>query len=114
MELYPVTWVMGFRQILCSVGQWLTKRRSARWVRVRGIVEGYELLLARENGWFVVYYSYDFNERQFSGQWRKWLLFWFSSQEAQTRKITSRFPRGTAIAIRVDPANPNRSVAEPG
>lgn len=73
----------------------------------------YELLLARQNSWFVVYYSYDSGGKQLSGQWRKWLLFWFSSQEEQIVKMVNRFPRGTAIAIRVDPENPNGSVAEP-
>jgi hypothetical protein len=74
--------------------------------------EGYELLLARQNGWFVILYSYEFNGTQYSGEFRKWLLFSFSSEEAETEKVMKRYPRGSAISLRVDPHNPNRSVAD--
>jgi hypothetical protein len=79
---------------------------------VLGTVEGYELLMARQNGWFVVFYSYEFNGGSFSGEWRKWLLFSFSSVESQTGKVTARLPIRARIGLRVDPNTPNRSIAE--
>jgi hypothetical protein len=79
---------------------------------VIGTVEGYEFLMARQNGWFVVFYSYEFDGGSFSGEWRTWLLFSFSSVETQTGKVTARLPVGTRIGLRVDPNNPNRSLAE--
>jgi hypothetical protein len=93
--------------------QWIRRRRSDGWVRVRATVEGYELLLARENGWFIVFYSYDFEGRRYSGELRQWLLFSFSSQEAQTDKVIQRFPRGAMVEVRVNPEDPNQSVSEP-
>jgi hypothetical protein len=79
---------------------------------VIGTVEGYEFLMARQNGWFVVFYSYEFDGGSFSGERRTWLLFSFSSVETQTGKVTARLPVGTRIGLRVDPNNPNRSLAE--
>jgi hypothetical protein len=79
---------------------------------VLGTIEGYELLMARQNGWFVVFFSYEFNGRSFSGEWRKWLLFSFSSVESQTGKVTARLPVGARIGLRVDPNATNRSIAE--
>jgi len=74
-------------------------------------MEGYEFLSARQNGWFVVFYSYDFDGRCFSGEWRIWLTFGFSSIEEETAKVIARLPVGTRIDLRVDPKNPSRSVA---
>jgi hypothetical protein len=68
--------------------------------------------MARQNGWFVVFYSYQFNGKSFSGESRRWLLFSFSSVESQTGKITTQLPRGTALVVRVNPNDPSRSVAE--
>jgi hypothetical protein len=68
--------------------------------------------MANRNGWLVVFYSYEFEGKSFSGEWRKWLLFGFSSVEAQTEKVTARFPIGAKVRLRVDPNNPNRSIAE--
>ena len=112
MEFYPVRWVFGFPELAWSLRQWARRRGSRAWVRVTGVVEGYELLLARQNGWFVILYSYLFNGTNYSGEHRKWLLFSFSSEEAQTGKVMKRFPRGAEITVRVDPEKPNRSVVD--
>jgi hypothetical protein len=112
MELYPVRSTFGFPDLFWSVRQWAKKRRSGSWERVAGTVEGYELLLARENGWFVIFYSYTYGSTQYSGESRRWLLFSFSSQETQTGKVMKRFPRGATIAVRVDPQDPAQSVVE--
>jgi len=75
-------------------------------------VEGYELLMASQNGWIVVFYSYQFEGRSFSGEWRKWHLSTFSSIESQTEKVKARFPIGAKVTVRIDPNNPTRSIAE--
>ena len=69
-------------------------------------------MAARDNGWFVVFYSYGFASQQLSGEWRKWLLFtsWVLDKSAQ--KIIDRLPIGTKIGVRVNPRNPSESVAE--
>ena len=112
MELFPVRNALGYGELFWSLRQWLTRRRSSQWPQVLGTVEGYELLMARQNGWVVVFYSYEFNGGSFSGEWRKWLLFSFSSVESQTGKVTARLPIRARIGLRVDPNTPNRSIAE--
>jgi hypothetical protein len=74
MELYPVKLVFGFPEIAWSLRQWARRRLSDGWADVPATVEGYELLRSRENGWFVVFYSYEYADRQYSGECRKWLL----------------------------------------
>jgi len=112
MELFPVRNALGYGEFFWSIRQWLTSKKSTQWPEVVGTVEGYELLMARQNGWFVVFYSYEFNGGSFSGEWRTWLLFSLSSIESQTGKITARLPVGAKIGLRVNPNSPNRSLAE--
>lgn len=68
--------------------------------------------MARQNGWFVVLYSYRFKGTDYSGEHRKWLLFSFSSENAQTGKVMEQYPRGAVIPLRVDPQKPSRSVVD--
>ena len=112
MELYPVRSVFGFPELAWSLRQWARKRGSRAWVRVSGVVEGYELLLAGQNGWFVILYSYGFNGQEYSGEYRRWLLFSLSSREVQTEKVIRQFPRGKCIPLRVDPQQPSSSVVD--
>ena len=112
MELYRIRSVFGYGEIAWSFRQWILHRKSVQWPRTTGTIEGYELLLARDNGWFVVFYSYTFGGETLSGEWRKWLLFTFSSQEKLTQDIIDRFPIGTHLGVRVDPSESGRSVAE--
>ena len=111
MESIPIRNALGYGELFWSLRQWLARRRSFHWAQALGTVEGYELLMASQNGWFVVFYSYEFDGREFSGEWRKWLLFSFSSIESETGKITSRLPVGARIELRVDPKAPSRSIA---
>jgi hypothetical protein len=108
----PVRNALGYGELFWSLGHWFNLRRSRQWGLTFGTVEGYELLMASRNGWLVVFYSYQVGEKSFSGEWRKWLLFSFSSVEAQTEKVTARFPIGAKVAVRVDPKRPSRSIAE--
>jgi len=112
MELYPVRWVFGFPELLWSLRQWAKSRRATGWTRVSATVEGYELLQARQNGWFVVFYSYVFGGKEYSGEFRTWILFDSQSHEVPTSRIIHRFPRGQAIAVRVDPQKPSELIAE--
>jgi hypothetical protein len=107
----PVRSVFGYGELLWSVRQWLTKRKSSHWSQALGTVEGYEFLSASKNGWLVVYYSYAFGGQSFSGEWRTWLLFSFSSIETETEKMTAHLPVGARIEIRINPNNPNTSIA---
>jgi len=107
----PIRSVLGYGEIFWSFRQCLIKRKSSQWAQALGTVEGYEFLSASKNGWLVVYYSYTFGGQGFSGEWRTWLLFSFSSIEVATEKITSRLPVGAKIELRVDPNNPSRSTA---
>jgi hypothetical protein len=108
----PTRNALGYGELFWSLKQWFRRRRSRQWGLTLGTVEGYELLMASRNGWLVIFNSYQFEGKSFSGERRKWLLFSFSSVEAQTRKTTARFPIGAKVGVRVDPNNPNRSVAE--
>jgi hypothetical protein len=78
---------------------------------VVGIVEGYELLEARDNGWLVVFYSYSVAGTGHSGEFRKWLLFSRFSRDKQTGKVTDEYPRGAKVSIRFNPKEPSESVA---
>jgi hypothetical protein len=111
MEAFPIRNVLGYGELFWSLRQWLTKRRSLDWQQVLGTVEGYELLTPSRNGWFVVFYSYELEGKQFSGEWRTWLLFSFSSMESKTGKVIARLPVGSKIELRVDPDDPTQSTA---
>ena len=111
-EPIPIRNALGYGEFFWSLRHWFNRRRSRQWGLTLGTVEGYELLMANRNGWLVVFYSYQFEEKSFSGEWRKWLLFSFSSVEAQTEKVTDRLPVGAKVEVRVDPKKPSRSVAE--
>ena len=113
MVPFPVRSVLGYGELFWSLRQCLIRRRSSQWPKCFGTVEGYELLMASQNGWLVVFYSYELDGRQFAGEWRKWLLFSFSSVESQTAKIAARLPVGARVGLRVDPNDPSRSIAEP-
>ena len=111
-EPIPIRNALGYGELFWSLRHWFNRRRSRQWGVTLGTVEGYELLMANRNGWLVVFYSYQFEGKSFSGEWRKWLLFSFSLVEAQTEKVTTRFPIGAKISVRVDPNSPSRSIAE--
>jgi hypothetical protein len=68
--------------------------------------------MANRNGWLVVFAVSTLTGKSFSGEWRKWFLFSFSSVEAQTDEVTARFSIGAKARVRVEPNNPNRSIAE--
>ena len=110
-EVIPIRNALGYGEIIWSVRHWLARHKSSHWAQALGTVEGYEFLSASQNGWLVVYYSYSFDGQSFSGEWRTWLVFWFSSIEVETDKVTARLPVGTKIEIRVDPNNPSKSIA---
>jgi hypothetical protein len=111
-EPIPIRNALGYGELFWSIRHWFNRHRSSQWALTLGTVEGYELLMARQNGWLVVFYSYQFEGKSFSGEWRKWLLFSFSSVESQTGKVTARFPIGSKVAVRVDRNSPSRSIAE--
>lgn len=112
MELYPVRSVFGYSELGWYLSRWARKSRSRNWVSVDASVEGYELLAARDNGWLVVFFSYDYGGHQFSGEFRKWFLFNSSSMEGKVGEIISEFPRGTTVRVRVNPRHPSESIAE--
>src|SRR5690349_11989987 len=56
----PVTDTVGYPEILWMVRDLFRRARSNRWKRRSGTVEGYEFRAAKNNGWLVVYYSYDY------------------------------------------------------
>ena len=112
MEEFPVRNALGYGELLWSLRQWVARRRATQWPIVLGTVEGFELLMARQNGWFVIFYSYGFDGARYSGEERKWLLFSLSSVESRTSKVTARFPIGSKVNVRVDPKEPSRSIAE--
>jgi|ERR1039457_2298438 hypothetical protein len=111
-EPIPVRNALGYGELFWSLRHWFNRRRSDQWGLTLGTVEGYELLMASRSGWLAVFYSYQFEGKSFSGEWRKWLLFSFSSVETQTGKVTARFPIGAKVEVRVDPKNPSRSIAQ--
>jgi hypothetical protein len=112
MELYPVRSVFGFPEIFWMLRQWVKRSRAAGWTRITASVEGYELLEARGNGWFVIFYSYAFDEHEYAGEYRIWILFSARSHDIPTRKIIHRFPHGGRISVRVNPQNPRDSIAD--
>jgi len=107
----PVRNALGYAEFLWSCRQLFMRRKSSQWAQALGTVEGYEFLSANQNGWLVVFYSYEIDGKPFAGEWRRWLLFGPSSIETATEKITSRLPVGAKIELRVDPSNPSRSIA---
>jgi hypothetical protein len=118
MELYPIRNLFGFSDLGWYLARRVRKLRSRNWISAEAIVEGYELLASRDNGWLVVFYSYEYDGNQFSGEFRKWLLSWnwllvnASSLEEKADKVISRFPRGSTVRVRIDARSPAHSVTE--
>ena len=79
-----------------------------------GKVEGYEFLAARNNGWLVVFYSYDHQGQWYAGEFRSWILINTSDREAIAMKAYELFPKGSSITIRIDPKSPEISIVVAG
>jgi hypothetical protein len=112
MALYEVRNAAGFPQIVWQMRQAWKRRRAASWVPVEAKVEGHEVLLARNNGWVVAFYSYSLNGKSLSGEWRKWFSARPVDYQSEAEKIMDRVAKGQTIAVRVDPREPSNSVAE--
>lgn len=73
MELCPVTDTLGYAEML-----WIVRNLFRRvpypadgCIKL-GKVEGYEFRAAKNNGWLVVYYSYDYDAQWYAGEFRRW------------------------------------------
>ena len=114
MELCPVTDTLGYAEILWKVRDLFRRALSKRWIHQIGKVEGYEFLAAKNNGWLVVYYSYDYHAQWYAGELRRWLLINTSNREAIAVKAQTLYPQSSRIAIRVNPKTPNVSIVVAG
>ena len=110
MQLYTVRPVLGYSEIVWALRQVVRRRRSSAWATVKATVEGYEFLAARQNGWLVVFYSYEVAGEVYSGELREWLMLRYPGDEEPISDAISRFPRGSQINVCVDPRHPARSV----
>jgi len=113
VELYVVRPALGYSEILWALRQIIRKRRSSAWATVTATVEGYEFLAASQNGWLVVFYSYEFAGELYSGELRTWLMRRYPGDEERISDFIARFPRGAHLDVRVDPGRPSRSVVAP-
>lgn len=105
---------LGYAELLWTVRDLFRRALSKRWIHQNGKVEGYEFLAAKNTGWLVVYYSYDYQGRWYSGEFRRWLLINTSDREAIALKALKLFPHGSTVAIRIDPKTPDLSIAVAG
>lgn len=114
MELCAITDTLGYAELLWTVRDLFRRVLSKRWIHQNGKVEGYEFLAAKNNGWLVVYYSYDYHGEWYAGQFRRWILVNTSDREAIASKAQQLFPQGSSVAIRVDPKAPDCSIVVAG
>ena len=114
MENCPVTDTLGYPEMIWTVRDLFRRALSKRWKRQTGTVEGYEFRAAKNNGWLVVYYSYDYNGHWLGGNFRRWLLINTSDRDAIATKAQELFPHGSSVAIRVNPKTPDVSIAVAG
>jgi len=110
MENIPVRNAFG-PEVLWSLRYWFRKHRARNWRPATATIQGYELLLAANNGWLVVFYSYELEGEYYSGEFRLWRLLSSAHWQAQVTKYTDRFPVGSEIQVLVDRDDPNISVA---
>jgi len=108
--LYTVRSVFGYSEILWALRQVVRRRLSSRWEAVKATVEGHEFLAARQNGWVVIVYSYEFAGELYSGELRKWLILRYPGDDGPVSDVITRFPRGAQIDVSVDLRHPARSV----
>ena len=121
MELCPVT-DAGYAELLWTVRDLFRRALSKRWIHQNGKVEGYEFLAAKNNGWLVVYYSYDYQGQWYAGDFRRWLLvntsrlrdLDSSDRDAIATKAQELFPQSSRVAIRVNPKAPGVSIVVAG
>ena len=73
MKALSVTETLGYAEMLWTVRDLFRRTLSKRWMHQIGKIEGYEFLAARNNGWLVVYYSYDYQGRRHAGEFHRWL-----------------------------------------
>ena len=112
MELYPVRSVFGYSDLAWYLKRWTYSSLSRNWISVQGTIERYELHAAAHNGWLVVFYSYEYGGKNFSGEFRNWVLLYPWSREETVDEIISQFPRGATVRVRVNPRTPAHSAAE--
>jgi hypothetical protein len=110
MELCPVTDTLGYAEMLWTVRDLFRRALSKEWIHQIGKIEGYEFLAARNNGWLVVYCSYDYQGQWYAGEFHRWLLINTSDREAIAMRAHELFPKGSSITIRVDPKFPSVSI----
>ena len=110
MELVPVQNSFGYAEAMWSLRNLVRKYQSRNWKSVFATVQGYELLLAANNGWLVVFYSYEVEGGYHSGEFRIWSLFSSMRWQEQIAKYTERYPIGAELIVRVDPNNADSSV----
>jgi hypothetical protein len=114
MELCPVTDTLGYAEMLWTVRDLFRRALSKGWIHQNAKIESYEFLAARNNGWLAVYYSYDYQEQWYAGEFRRWLLINTSDREAIAVKAQRLFPRGSSVAILVNPKAPDVSIVVTG
>lgn len=114
MELCPVTDAAGYAEMFWKVRDLFRRALSERWIHQIGTVEGYEFLAAKNNGWLVVYYSYDYDGQWYAGELRRWLLINTSDRQTIGVKAQTLYPQGSRIAIRVNPRAPDVSIVVAG
>jgi hypothetical protein len=111
----PARQVSGISELFWAIRYWRWSRNSQDWEIVVGKVAGREFLRFSSNGgWFSLDYAYVFDGQIHSGELRKWIMPKKTSTAATdpvTVELSKRFPDNAQIQVRVDPQQPDRSVA---
>jgi len=110
MELVPVRNTFGFAEVFWSLRNFVRKYRGRDWRSISATVQSYEFLLSGNNGWLVVFYSYQVEGEYHSGEFRKWSCFSSAQYQEQIAKYTRRYPIGAELIVRVDPNDADNSV----
>jgi hypothetical protein len=106
---YPVRYGFGLPELVWALRHYLRRIGGREWIVVRGTVQGHEFIKQRSDGWFVLLYSYPYGGNFFSGEWRRYV--WLNGQDG-AEALARALPVGSSIAVKVNPACPQRSFAE--
>lgn len=109
----------GILVLLFFVASWRTSRKAAGWPMVRGTVlsSGWEKIEKRVSGRTqttyapTVEYGYRVNDVDYVSRQIK-LGVVVSSSQAYAEKVAGRYPKGSAVDVHYDPANPCAAALE--
>lgn len=110
--------LVGLVLIYFGLRDILQAQTSTRWLPAPGIIVSSDLGVEDDGEGNTLYradiqYTYELNGHEFQGD-RVFFGAMSTSERRQVFDLLLKYPKGTAVSVYYDPADPSQSVLEPG